>query len=111
MTDSMLESLGPARLRLSGKLNLSTVNNVQKQVKGWLDREDARQLLIDLSGVDYCDSSGVALLLVWVRYARKQQKDINYANLPEQLLAIAKISGLEGIMPISAISAPPSQSG
>ncbi len=53
---------------------------------------------IDCAGVERVDSAGVAVLIEWLRLARRSGKDIQYINLPANVLAIARISELDKLL-------------
>jgi len=50
---------------------------------------------MDLTAVDRVDSAGLALLVAWVRLAKKRQISIRFHNAPRQLLALASANRLE----------------
>ena len=54
-----------------------------------------------LKGVTRADSAGLALLLEWLRRSERAGCSISFVNVPEQLMSIARICGLEGILPLS----------
>lgn len=54
---------------------------------------------IDLSGVTRCDSAGVAMIIDWFRAAKKMNKDIILLQIPAQMQAIVKVSGLTKLFP------------
>ncbi len=56
------------------------------------------RLTFDLAGVQRVDSAGLALLLEWLREAQRRGKEIRFQNIPGQLAAIAKVSGLNDIL-------------
>ncbi|MCW8932356.1 MAG: STAS domain-containing protein, partial [Gammaproteobacteria bacterium] len=58
---------------------------------------------IDLAQLERSDSSGLALLVEWYREAEQEDKTISFFNLPAQMYEIARISGLNEILPISSI--------
>ena len=60
------------------------------------------QVLVDLSGVSRADSAGLALLMELQRMAARDNFEIRFQNLPDQLLQIVRLSELEEILPISA---------
>jgi phospholipid transport system transporter-binding protein len=98
MDQISLQSQGEGRFALVGTLSNVTVPGV------W--RDGAQQfgahaeLQLDLSGVRRSDSAGLVLLVEWMRYAKKHDKRITYLNIPDQMLAIARVSGLEQILPL-----------
>lgn len=56
---------------------------------------------IDLAGISKSDSSGVALLVEWMRQAHQINTKIHFINMPENMRAIVKVTGLLGILPLS----------
>jgi phospholipid transport system transporter-binding protein len=84
--------------RVSGELTLDTASSVLTESQALFDK--APQLDIDLAQVSRADSAGLALLITWMRQAKQSDKTISFAHLPEQMLAIAKASGLDAILPL-----------
>lgn len=58
------------------------------------------QLDMDLAAVTHSDSAGLALLVEWIRQARKANKPIRFFNMPTQMLALAEASGMEELLPL-----------
>jgi len=86
-----------ARVVISGPVTLANVGTV-------LD-EGARQLrdgarTFDLGEVTEIDSSLLAAMLSWMREARRQRTEIDFANLPEGLATIARLYGVDGLLPV-----------
>lgn len=55
-------------------------------------------LEIDLERVTHADSAGLAVLLEWLSWARRQGHSLRFVHLPAQLLAVARISELEDLL-------------
>src|SRR4051794_9649214 len=53
---------GHARVRLVGELDMATVEQAHGEAIGVLDRT-AGALVVDLSGLTFCDAAGIRLLL------------------------------------------------
>lgn len=85
-------------LSLSGVLDYDTVAAVDKQGQQWLRGAAPQQCTIDLSGVSYSSSVGIALLLGWLRLAAQQNKNLRIQQLPAAMLALAKLGGLEDVL-------------
>ena len=58
------------------------------------------QLNIDLTNVKRSDSSGVALLVEWLRLAQENQQEVRFVNTPAQMRAIIRVVELEQILPL-----------
>jgi len=90
-------------LNLAGDINFNTVIDVLKvdifsNQKG-KDGEDP--ITIDFSGVKSADSSGLALMVHWMRNAKRKNSSVTFANIPEKLIALAEMSNLETVLPLS----------
>ncbi|MDQ7073438.1 MAG: STAS domain-containing protein [Gammaproteobacteria bacterium] len=85
---------------LSGELTFATANKLLEQAPNLF--ESHHQLKIDLTKVTRSDSAGLALLINWMRWAKKMSKEIRFYNVPAQILAIAHASGVDELLPIGA---------
>jgi phospholipid transport system transporter-binding protein len=61
---------------------------------------------VDLSGVTAADGAGLAVLLTWVGRARAGGQLLNFAGLPPQLTALARVCGVEAMLGAAAAAAP-----
>jgi phospholipid transport system transporter-binding protein len=84
---------------LKGVLDFQTVPGVWQH--GLTLFGEAPNLVLDLQQVSRSDSAGLALLIEWMRFARRQNKPISFINMPAQMLAIARASSLDSILPLS----------
>ena len=85
-----------ARLMISGPVTLANVGAVLAEGVTQL-RDGARTF--DLGDVTEIDSSLLAAMLSWMREARRQQAEIDFANLPEGLATIARLYGVDALLP------------
>ncbi len=58
----------------------------------------ARTCEVDCSGITASDSAGLTVLLDWLARAKHNGQSLRYVNLPAGLLAIAKISEVDGLL-------------
>ncbi|OOZ40916.1 hypothetical protein BOW53_05890 [Solemya pervernicosa gill symbiont] len=56
---------------------------------------------VDLREVEKADSAGLALLIDWMRQAKQHEHEIEYVNIPQQMMAIARVSGLDKVLPLT----------
>ena len=63
-------------------------------------RQGARA--VDLAGVEELDSSALALLLAWLREAKKRNAALSFTNLPQGLTTIAELYGGSELWPAAA---------
>jgi phospholipid transport system transporter-binding protein len=55
----------------------------------------------DLGEVSEMDSALLALLLAWMREARQRERPLAFTNLPASLLTIARLYGVDRLLPAS----------
>ena len=84
-------------IELSGELNHVTVADVLAQSADWFAGD---ALVIGLQGISHSNSAGLALLLEWQKIARQKQVSIQYHNVPEQLLTIARAYGVDQLLSV-----------
>lgn len=81
---------------LVGELAFSNVMSVyEKSLPLFASRKD---ICIDGSKIQSSDSAGLALILELKKYALNQQKTFKVANLPDNLMSIAKAAALTGLI-------------
>jgi len=86
-------------LQLTGALSFETLPGVLEQSADFAARADLPQrLTIDFAGITGVDSSAVALLLEWRRQAQRLGKALVFVNLPANLLALARLYGVEELI-------------
>lgn len=85
------------RLALLGELTFKTVPRLSKDLESTFMQ--CPRLRIDLSGLERVDSAGLALLIEWTRLTRALGHDLEFINVPQQLLTIARASGLDQMLP------------
>ena len=95
-------------LRITGALDFETLPGVIAEADRYVARADLPQrLTIDFSGVTGVDSSAVALLLDWRRRAAERRVALEFAHLPENLLALAQLYGVADLIRSGANGAAP----
>ena len=87
-----LRSAGGQNYALFGALTFDSVPLVWQQ--GLRLIQQSSNVDLDLRAVSHTDSAGLALLVVWAGEARRRSTQIQFCNVPEQLLAIARTSRL-----------------
>ncbi len=96
MTEARLEAVSPGHYRLMGELNFDSVP-VLAERGGELFR-DSGEVWVSLEGVARADSAGLALLVDWLREARRRERRISFTGVPSQLLALARVSGVDELL-------------
>ena len=96
MTTASLEALGNGRFRVSGVLDASTTAAVLSASQERFANE--KSIDVDFSSVTESDSAGLALLIEWMRAARRQHQKLRFANVPQQVAALARISEVDDLL-------------
>jgi phospholipid transport system transporter-binding protein len=84
------------RMLVSGPLTLATVAGALREGSDVIAM-GARE--IDLGGVEELDSSALALLLGWLREAKRRDRSLSFVRMPAGLTTIAELYGVAGLLP------------
>jgi len=90
----------PVVLRLTGEIDLSTAPRLSTVVTELLSDAPAR-VVLDMSGVTFCDSQGLGTLVVLSRKASMAQSCLVLTNVADFLLRVLDITGLRPALMIS----------
>jgi phospholipid transport system transporter-binding protein len=93
----MIRREGP-RMIVSGPVTLANAAALLEEGRRHL--ADGVQTA-DLGEVSEMDSALLALLLAWLREARQRQRPLAFTNLPESLVTIARLYGVDRLLPAS----------
>jgi phospholipid transport system transporter-binding protein len=81
---------------VQGSLTLATVPALFETGLRHLATEDFQ---VDFSQVDSVDSTAVSMLLGWTRAAQRVQHELRVKGLPENLLSLARLYGVDDLLP------------
>ncbi len=88
-------------MSVHGEIDLYTVPRLQRELANVLATGEAVRLVIDLSGVDFCDSTGVNVLLAAHRQAREKGGDLELAAPRPAVRKILQVTGLETVFTVT----------
>ena len=88
----------PGRIVVTGELTFATARDARQLGVAVLERSDARSFVVDCKGVTRADSAGLAVLLDWLAWGRRKARAVSFENLPTSLVAIARISEIDGLL-------------
>ncbi len=86
---------GGGRFIVDGDLTFQTIDKKTANSFGFM--ATAKNITMDLGGVGNADSAGLALMLEWLKHANHKKVQLQFKNIPEQLLNLAKLSGLNNL--------------
>lgn len=100
MSEIRPDASTPGRFRVSGELVFDTVPELLESGRALLGAGTG-SIVLDLQGVTRADSAGLALLVEWLRMARRDHRELTFHNMPAKLLAMAGVSGLDDVLPVA----------
>lgn len=89
-----------AILGLEGPFTMDSCLDLQDEFKSWIE-QGRRQLALDLSSVDYLDSSGLATLVEIVQTARAAGIALRIFGARGRVVSMMEITGLHRALPLS----------
>ena len=87
-----------AVVELAGEIDMSTVQYLAKAVDDVLATKAPPKVILDLTGVTFCDSQGLGTLVVLSRRAALAHSCLVLVNVGEFLLRVLDITGLRGAL-------------
>ncbi|CAI8859262.1 MULTISPECIES: STAS domain-containing protein [Methylococcus] len=87
----VLREEAPGRYAVRGELTFTTAPAALKETLPLFRTRNG--VAIDLRGVERADSAGIALLIEWVRLARKRGVSLRLENMPAQVENLVRVSG------------------
>ncbi|MFD3731728.1 STAS domain-containing protein [Streptomyces sp. NPDC058632] len=86
---------GPV-LEIIGELDHTTATQL-RDLLTTLTLQPGQRLILDLSGMEFCDSSGITALIVARNHAHAAHADIALAAVPAHTLRVLRIVGLDQV--------------
>lgn len=93
MAKLSLTEQAPGYYAVEGSLTFASIDKQTLKSFSFLKGMDS--ICIDLSKVVATDSAGLALMIEWIKLSRMNRVRLRFANIPAQLLALAKLSGFD----------------
>jgi anti-sigma B factor antagonist len=82
-----------------GEIDLYTAPRLQSELMNALGASPAR-LIVDMSGVDFCDSTGINVLLAAHRHAREHGGELQLAGPGSATRKVLQVTGLESVFTV-----------
>ncbi|MFC8829802.1 STAS domain-containing protein [Streptomyces sp. NPDC057137] len=86
---------------LTGDLDHQSAPHVRQALRG-LDPRPGQQVVIDLAGLTFCDSTGITVLIAARNQALAADAGIALARVPERVARVFRVIGLEQAFPTHA---------
>jgi len=86
---------------VSGEIDLYTAPKLRSELAAVLSGGHPAQVVVDMSGVEFCDSTGMNVLLSSLRQAREQGGQLEIAAPRPAVRKIIEITGLSSVFTIT----------
>ena len=86
------------RVVVTGELTFASARDARQLGVLILESSRADRIVVDCSAVTRADSAGLAVLLDWLAWGRRKSRPVSLEKLPASLLAIARISEVDGML-------------
>jgi anti-sigma B factor antagonist len=87
-------------MSVHGEIDLYTAPRLHGELVAALTGSDPVRLVVDMSGVDFCDSTGMNVLLAAHRRAREDGGDLELACPRPAVRKILQVTGLETVFTV-----------
>ncbi len=91
-------------ISVAGEIDLYTAPRLQSELMSALGRNPAR-LIVDMSAVDFCDSTGINVLLAAHRQARERGGELQLAGPGSATRKVLQVTGLEAVFSVTEVPA------
>lgn len=88
-----------AVVAVRGEIDLYTAPQLHRELVNALGR-GARRLAVDMSEVDFCDSTGINVLLSAMKRARERGGDLELVAPRAGVLKVLQVTGLDAVFAI-----------
>jgi anti-sigma B factor antagonist len=85
-------------ISVTGELDIATADKAYTYIREVLDSWQV-PVTVDLSGVTFCDASGLGVLAKVARHARETGRQLRLTSARPSLLKIMRMTGLDGVFP------------
>ena len=86
-------------ISVTGEIDLYTAPRLQSELMTALGTHPAR-LIVDMSGVEFCDSTGINVLLAGHRQARERGGELQLAAPGAAIRKVLQVTGLEAVFSV-----------
>jgi anti-sigma B factor antagonist len=87
-------------MSLAGEIDLYTAPRLHAALISALAQDDPVRIVVDMSGVEFCDSTGMSVLLAAQRRAREVGGDVELAAPRPAIRKILQVTGLESVFTV-----------
>jgi anti-sigma B factor antagonist len=87
-------------MSVTGEIDLYTAPRLHSELTSALGGSTPVQLVVDMAGVEFCDSTGMNVLLAAQRRAREAGGDLQLASPRPAIRKVLQVTGLESVFTV-----------
>jgi anti-sigma B factor antagonist len=87
-------------MSVAGEIDLYTAPRLHSELMRALGASTPVQLVVDMAGVEFCDSTGMNVLLAAQRRAREAGGDLQLASPRPAIKKVLQVTGLESVFTV-----------
>ena len=92
-------------LALAGEIDLYTAPKLQSELTSALAAGKSAHIVVDMSAVEFCDSTGMNVLLSCLRQARERGGELELAAPRPAVRKILSVTGLDAVFTVADLPA------
>ena len=84
-------------ISVAGEIDLYTAPRLQSELTSVLSDNKSAQIVVDMSAVEFCDSTGMNVLLSCLRRVRERGGELEIASPKPAVRKILQVTGLDSV--------------
>ena len=92
-------SAGASVIKIPSRVTMAQCDHIEFQIEALLGNERVN-LVLDLGETEFVDSSGLAVFIKAMKYAKSQQGELCMANIQSQMSALLDLTCLDEVFAI-----------
>jgi len=89
-------------IRVYGDVTMHTSAQIKKDGQSFIEASSNKEWIVDLSGAIRVDSSALALMLSWLRCAKRCGSELVFHSMPLALISLAGVCDVDSILSVAS---------
>ena len=91
-------------ISVSGTIDVTNAVAVRVSGERLLAASQEASIEVDLASLEQSGSVAISVMLCWMRLAKSNGKTLEFTNMPNKMFDVARVSGLDEVIPLRAES-------
>jgi anti-sigma B factor antagonist len=88
-------------IRLIGEMDMSNVDEARKPILAAMKSEDTKPVVLDLSELEFMDSTGIRLLLEAQAASNADSDRLSFRGVREQVAQVLRVTGVDEVIKLN----------